>query len=439
MFDDLTQKLDSFFRVLRGRGKLTEDNIREALRDVRRIMLGSDVNFKVVKQFIAEVEQRAIGAEVLKSVTPGQMVIKIIHDRLVELLGGVNTPLDISGEPPVVVMVAGLQGSGKTTFCGKLAKRLQKKGKKPMLAAADIYRPAAIEQLKTLGASLGVEVFSLPGDVLTIGKEAVKEASRKGCDPVIFDTAGRLHIDEAMMQELAALKALIRPKEILFVADGMTGQDAVKSAEAFHQVLDITGVVLTKLDGDARGGAALSIRAVTGKPIKFIGTGEKLDDLEPFYPDRIASRILGKGDIVSLVEKAQEQVDVKQAEKLALKLREADFTFEDFLEQMQQIKNMGPLGDILKMIPGVGAKIKDAQVDENALKRTEAIILSMTRQERNNPNIINGSRRLRISQGSGTSVQEVNQLLKQFEQMKKMMKQFSHRGKKGMRGMPFPF
>jgi len=437
MFDDLTEKLESFFRILRGRGKLTEDNIRESLREVRRILLGADVNFKVVKQFIADVEERAVGAEVLKSITPGQMVIKIIHGRLVELLGGTHTPLDISGEPPVVVMTAGLQGSGKTTFCGKLAKRLQKKGKKPMLVAADIYRPAAIEQLKTLGASLGVEVFSIPGDVLTIGREALKEAARKGCDPLIFDTAGRLHIDEAMMNELAALKAVIKPKEILFVADGMTGQDAVKSAQAFEQRLNLTGIVLTKLDGDARGGAALSIRAVTGKPIKFIGVGEKLDDLEPFYPDRIASRILGKGDIVSLVEKAQEQVDLKQAEKLALKLRQADFTFEDFLDQMQQIKNIGSLGDILKMIPGAGNKIKAAQLDENALQRSEAIILSMTRQERNNPQIINGSRRLRIAKGSGTSVQEVNQLLKQFEQMKKMMKQFSQRGRKSVRGMPF--
>jgi len=437
MFDDLTEKLESFFRILRGRGKLTEDNIRESLREVRRILLGADVNFKVVKQFIADVEERAVGAEVLKSITPGQMVIKIIHGRLVELLGGTHTPLDISGEPPVVVMTAGLQGSGKTTFCGKLAKRLQKKGKKPMLVAADIYRPAAIEQLKTLGASLGVEVFSIPGDVLTIGREALKEAARKGCDPLIFDTAGRLHIDEAMMNELAALKAVIKPKEILFVADGMTGQDAVKSAQAFEQRLNLSGIVLTKLDGDARGGAALSIRAVTGKPIKFIGVGEKLDDLEPFYPDRIASRILGKGDIVSLVEKAQEQVDLKQAEKLALKLRQADFTFEDFLDQMQQIKNIGSLGDILKMIPGAGNKIKAAQLDENALQRSEAIILSMTRQERNNPQIINGSRRLRIAKGSGTSVQEVNQLLKQFEQMKKMMKQFSQRGRKSVRGMPF--
>lgn len=439
MFDELSEKLDGFFRKIRGRGKLTEDNIRESMREVRRILLSSDVNFKVVKQFIAEVEERAVGAEVLRSITPGQMVIKIINDRLIELLGGSNSPLDISGDPPVSVMVAGLQGSGKTTFCGKLAKRLQKKGKKPLLVAADIYRPAAKDQLKVLAESIGADIYIAEGDVLTIAKGALVEANRKGSDPVIFDTAGRLHIDEAMMNEVRELHSFVKPKETLFVADGMTGQDAVKSAQAFNEALPLTGIVLTKLDGDARGGAALSIKAVTGKPIKFIGIGEKLDDLELFHPDRIASRILGKGDVVSLVEKVQEQIDVGEAEKMAKKLQNADFTFDDFLQQMQQIKNMGSLGDILNMIPGVGSKIKNMQVDENALKQTEAIILSMTRDERNRPNIINGSRRLRIARGSGTSVQAVNQLLKQFEQMRKMMKKMTTGGRRGMRGMQLPF
>ena len=439
MFDELSEKLDGFFRKIRGRGKLTEANIKESLREVRRIMLSSDVNFKVVKQFIAEVEERALGTDVLKSITPGQMVVKIINDRLIELLGGMRAPLDISGDPPVPLMVVGLQGSGKTTFCGKLAKRLLKKGKKPLLVAVDIYRPAAAQQLKVLGDSLNVPIYIDSSSVQSIAKGALLEAARIGADPIIFDTAGRLHIDDAMMNELKALKAQIKPREILFVADGMTGQDAVKSAQAFDEALDFSGIVLTKLDGDARGGAALSIRAVTGKPIKFIGVGEKLEDLEPFHPDRIASRILGLGDVVSLVERVQEQVDTKQAEEMAQKLRRADFTFEDFLQQMQQIKKMGSLGDIMKMIPGAGSKMKNIQMDESALGRTEAIILSMTREERYNPNIINGSRRLRIAKGSGTTVQAVNQLLNQFNQMRKMMKRMSGKGKRGMQGFPMPF
>lgn len=436
MFDSLTEKLNDFFRKLRGSGRLSESNINEALREVRRILLSSDVNFKVAKEFIADVKERALGVEVMRSITPGQQVIKIIHDRMVTLLGSVNAPLDISGEAPVAVMVVGLQGSGKTTFCAKLSKRLLKKGKKPMMAAADIYRPAAVEQLKILGGSIGVEVFSGGGDVLKIADDAMAAARRKGCDPVIFDTAGRLHIDEKMMEELRELKLFLKPKEILFVADGMTGQDAVKSAEAFNQALDFTGIALTKLDGDARGGAALSIRAVTGKPIKFIGAGETLDDLEPFHPDRIASRILGMGDVVSLVEKVQERYDAEQAEKMAQKLRRAEFSLEDFLQQMRQIRSMGSLTDLLKMIPGVGAKLKDIQLDEGALKRTEAIICSMTIEERNRPRIIDGSRRLRIASGSGTSVQEVNQLLNQFQQMQKMMKRM---GGRGMKGMKLPF
>ncbi|NQS98649.1 MAG: signal recognition particle protein [candidate division Zixibacteria bacterium] len=438
MFEELTERLGSFFRKIRGRGKLTESNISEALREVRRILLQSDVNFRVVKQFIAEVQEQAVGAEVLKSITPGQQIIKIINDKLVALLGGINTPLDISGEPPVPVMVVGLQGSGKTTFCGKLAKRLGKKGKRPMMAAADIYRPAAVEQLRILGESIEVPVFCSKGKVLQIARDAVREAQRIGLDPIIFDTAGRLHIDDEMMDELAALKGLLKPREILFIADGMTGQDAVKSAQVFDETLNFTGIVLTKMDGDARGGAALSIRAVTGKPIKFIGVGEKLDDLEPFHPDRIASRILGMGDVVTLVEKVQEQVDTQRAEKMARQFRQAEFTLEDFLEQIHQIKNMGSLGDIIKMIPGIGSKMKNIQLEDDALKRTEAIILSMTPKERNKPSILNGSRRMRIAKGSGTSVQEVNQLLNQFNQMMKMMKRMKGKGMKGMQGLPFP-
>ena len=437
MFEELTEKLDGFFRKIRGRGILTESNISESLREVRRIFLQSDVNFKVTKDFISEVSERAVGAEVLKSITPGQQIIKIINNRLIELLGSTNSPLDISGEAPVSVMVTGLQGSGKTTFCGKLSKRLQKKGKKPLLVAADIYRPAAKLQLEILGESIGVPVFSADGDVLDIAKNAMSEAHKFGYDPIIFDTAGRLHIDEEMMTELQSLKTLVKPKEILFVADGMTGQDAVKSAQAFDEKLVITGIVLTKLDGDARGGAALSIRSVTGKPIKFIGVGEKLDDLEPFHPDRIASRILGMGDVVTLVEKVQEKVDIEQAEILARKLQKSEFTLEDFLAQMRQIKSMGSIGDLLKMIPGVGSKLKNVTLDESALKRTEAIICSMTIDERRTPKILDGSRRRRIAQGSGTSVQEVNQLLNQFQQMQKMMKKFGGKGGRRMPAMPF--
>jgi signal recognition particle subunit SRP54 len=437
MFDDLTQRLETFFRKLRGEGKLSENNIADALREVRRILLQSDVNFKVAKDFISEVQERAVGTEVLRSITPGQQVIKVIHQRLIELLGSANTPLDISGEPPVSVMVVGLQGSGKTTFCAKLAKRLQKKGKNPLLVGVDIYRPAAVEQLRVLSSSIGAKFFSASGEVIHIAKSAILEAHTTGADPIIFDTAGRLHIDETLMEELCSLKQLVKPKEILFVADGMTGQDAVKSAEAFNQALDITGIVLTKLDGDTRGGAALSIRAVTGKPIKFIGVGEKIDDLEPFYPDRIASRILGKGDVITLVEKAQEKFDARQAEEMARKLSRADFNLSDFLEQLRQIKNMGSLGDILKLIPGVGAKLKGVQLDDNQLKRTEAIILSMTIDERERPQTINGSRRLRIAKGSGTSVQEVNRLLNQFNEMQKMFKRMS--GGKGRFRMPMGF
>ena len=437
MFEELSERLEGFFRKIRGRGILTESNISESLREVRRIFLQSDVNFKVTKDFIAQVSERAVGAEVLKSITPGQQIIKIINDRLIELIGSANSPLDISGEAPVSVMVTGLQGSGKTTFCGKLSKRLQKKGKKPLLVAADIYRPAAKLQLEILGESIGVPVFSADGDVLDIAKNAMSEAHKFGYDPIIFDTAGRLHIDEDMMSELQSLKTLVKPKEILFVADGMTGQDAVKSAQAFDEKLDITGIVLTKLDGDARGGAALSIRSVTGKPIKFIGVGEKLGDLEPFHPDRIASRILGMGDVVTLVEKVQEKVDIEQAEILARKLQKSEFTLEDFLAQMRQIKSMGSIGDLLKMIPGVGSKLKNVTLDESALKRTEAIICSMTIDERRTPKILDGSRRRRIAQGSGTSVQEVNQLLNQFQQMQKMMKKFGGKGGRRMPAMPF--
>jgi signal recognition particle subunit SRP54 len=430
MFDQLSEKLDLIFRKLRGTGKLTESNISESLREVRRILLQSDVNFTVVKDFIAQVQQRAVGEEVLRSITPGQQVIKIIHQHLIEILGGNNVPFDVSGEPPVPVMVVGLQGSGKTTFCAKLALRLKNKGKNPLLVAIDVYRPAAIKQLQILGDSIKVPVFSSEGEVSTIAAQALNRARQSGADTVIFDTAGRLHIDESMMQELVTLKALLKPKEILFVADGMTGQDAVKSAQTFNQALNLTGMVLTKMDGDARGGAALSIRMVTGKPIKFLGTGEKTDALEPFYPDRIASRILGMGDVVTLVEKAREKLDLEKAEKLAAKIQSAQFNLDDFLLQLRQIKAMGSISEILKMVPGMGIKLKNTQFDENALKQTEAIICSMTTEERIRPHIINGSRRLRIARGSGTTVQDVNRLLNQFQQMQKLIKQFgSAKGK----------
>jgi signal recognition particle subunit SRP54 len=436
MFQELSDKLESVLRSLRGQGKLSEKNIAESMREVRRVLLEADVNYKVAKQFIAEVEQRALGQEVLRSVTPGQMVVKIIYDELAKLLGEKEAPLVFGRSLPSVVMLAGLQGSGKTTFAGKLARHLRKKGRTPLLVAADIYRPAAIEQLKILGRSLNIPVYAEESrDAVAIAEHALDFARKNLLDTAIIDTAGRLHIDAEMMAEVERIKAVTAPAEILFVADSMTGQDAVNTAKAFLEQLDFTGVVLTKMDGDARGGAALSIRAVTGKPIKFVSVGEKLDELEPFYPDRLASRILGMGDVVSLVEKAQEAVDLEKAVKLEKKLRRAEFNLEDFLDQLQQLKRMGPLQDILTMIPGAQARaFRGMQVDDKALVRVEAIIHSMTVQERNNPNIINGSRRKRIARGSGTSVQDVNRVLNQFSMILKMMKTMKHGG----RGMRLP-
>ncbi len=436
MFQELTDKLEAVLHKLRGHGTLNEKNIAESMREVRRVLLEADVNYKVAKQFIADVEQRALGQEVLRSVTPGQMVVKIIHDEMTRLLGEKEAPLVFGRSLPSVILLAGLQGSGKTTFAGKLARHLRKKGRTPLLVAADIYRPAAVEQLKVLGRSLDIQVYSEENrDAAAIAAHALDHARKNLLDTAIIDTAGRLHIDEEMMAEVARIKEATSPAEILFVADSMTGQDAVTTARAFLERLDFSGVVLTKMDGDARGGAALSIRAVTGKPIKFVSSGEKLDQLEPFHPDRLASRILGMGDVLSLVEKAQEAVDLEKAVKLEKKLRRAEFNLEDFLDQLQQLKRMGPLQDILTMIPGAQARaFKGMQVDDKALIRVEAIIRSMTVKERNNPNILNGSRRKRIARGSGTSVQEVNRVLNQYNMIVKMMKTMKHGG----RGMRLP-
>ena len=438
MLEDLTGKLESTLRKLRGYGKLSEKNISESLKEIRRALLEADVNYKVAKDFIQSVQEKSIGEDVLKSVTPGQMIVKIVNDELIKLLGTSTTQLKTAGIPPSVIMVTGLQGSGKTTFSAKLGYFLQARGRKPMLAALDVYRPAAIQQLRVLGESLNIPVYDEGiGDPVKIGFNAVAEARRKLCDTIILDTAGRLHIDEQMMRELVNVKNRVRPHEILFVADGMTGQDAVNTAKEFSNQLDYDGVVLTKMDGDSRGGAALSIRAVTGKPIKFLGIGEKLDAIEQFHPDRMASRILGMGDIVSFVEKAQDSYDTAKAEKLEEKLRRNEFSLEDFYDQLQQIKKMGSLESILGMIPGIGSQMRNAKVDPKAFTRTEAIINSMTLQERRQPNVLNGSRRKRIANGSGTRVQDVNQLMKQYEQMKKMIKQLKGKSSKGMRGMPF--
>ncbi len=441
MFEDLSAKLDLVLKKVKGQGKLTEKNISDSLKEIRRALLEADVNYRVVKQFIESVRQKALGTEVLQSITPGQQIVKIVHDELVRLMGESKTDLKMAGIPPTIIMLAGLQGSGKTTFAGKLANFLRKKGRHPMLVAADVYRPAAKTQLRVLGKSLGIPVYAPEHDqAVRICKEAIGEARKQGCDVLILDTAGRLHIDEAMMQELEEIKKEVRPNEILFVADGMTGQDAVNAASEFLERLDYDGVVLTKMDGDARGGAALSIRAVTGRPIKFLSTGEKLDAIEPFYPDRLASRILGMGDVVSLVEKAQEALDLEKAQKLEKKLRRDEFTLEDFYEQLQQIKKMGPLDQLLGMIPGLGKQLKNVQVDDRAFVRVEAIINSMTPEERRRPQIINGSRRLRIARGSGTRVQDVNQLLKQFNEMRKMFKRMKNKKFRGaFRGGSLPF
>jgi signal recognition particle subunit SRP54 len=437
MLDDLTHKLESVFKKLRGYGKLTEQNISDSMKEIRRALLEADVNYKIVKNFVASVQEQAVGQDVLRSVTPGQMIVKIVHAELIKLLGETSAQIKTAGIPPTIVMLSGLQGSGKTTFAGKLATYFKSKGRHPMLVAADVYRPAAIEQLHIVGKSINVPVYSADiKDPLRICRDAVGEARRQSCDMLILDTAGRMHIDEDMMRELQDIKSQLQPHEILFVADGMTGQDAVNTAKEFCDRLEFDGVVLTKLDGDTRGGAALSIRAVTGKPIKFIGVGEKFDAIELFHPERMASRILGMGDVVSLVEKAQANIDQVEAEKLERKLRKQEFTLEDFYSQLQQIKKMGPLDQLLGMIPGLGSQVKNVNVDDRSFVKIEAIINSMTIKERRNPKILNGSRRRRIALGSGTQVQDVNKLLNQFGQMKKMLKKMNKMPFKGMKNIP---
>jgi signal recognition particle subunit SRP54 len=426
MFDDLTYKLEGVFKKLRGRGKLTEKNITDALKEVRRAFLEADVNYKVAKDFIAAVKEKALGEKVLHSITPGQQIVKIIHDELVRILGPETSTLSISSSsPPTVVMLVGLQGSGKTTMCGKLSLHFRKLNKSPVLVAADIYRPAAVEQLKVLGKSIKMPVFHVDKDPVAIAKESIKFARDGNHDIVIIDTAGRLHIDDKLMTELEQMKAATAPEELLLIADAMTGQDAVNIASEFNSRLDLSGVILTKMDGDARGGAALSIRTVTDTPIKMIGIGEKLSDLEVFHPERLASRILGMGDMLTLVEKAQEAVDMREAEKFHKKLQKEAFTFDDFYSQLQQLRKMGSLESILSMVPGIGNAVKNIDVDDHALVRIEAMIQSMTPDERQRPNIIDGSRRRRIALGSGNELTDVNRILKQFGQMQKMIKKIS--------------
>jgi signal recognition particle subunit SRP54 len=440
MFESLTQKLETAFKKLRGQGKITPQNIEESLREVRRALLDADVNYKVTKQFIEDIHKRAVGQEVLASITPGQLIIKIIHEEMVKLLGESKTDIAAAQAPPTVILVAGLQGSGKTTFSAKLANHLKSKGRLPLLVAADVHRPAAIDQLELLGKQLQIPVYADRGaGAVKIAGDSIGFARKNVRDTVIIDTAGRLHVDEEMMKEVESIRNTVQPHEILFVVDAMTGQDAVNTARAFHERLNFDGIVLTKLDGDSRGGAALSIRAVVQKPIKFIGIGEKLDALEPFYPERIASRILGMGDIVTLVEKAQEHFDEEKAVQLEEKLRKAQFTFEDFLDQLHQIKKMGSLEQMMSMIPGMNKLPANTKIDESNLVRVEAIIQSMTAEERMRPSIINGNRRRRIALGSGTTVQDVNRLLKQFDEMQRMMKRFSKGTmRRTMRNMPFP-
>jgi signal recognition particle subunit SRP54 len=439
MFENLSDRLERSFQLLRGQGKITEINVAETLKDVRRALLDADVNYKIAKQFTEDVKEKALGQDVLKSVKPKEMMVKIVHDELTRLMGGENVDVQLKGNPCVILM-SGLQGSGKTTFSGKLAKMLRsKRGKNPLLVACDVYRPAAIEQLKVLGASIEVPVYSEPDNQnpVAIAQNAIAFAKKNGNDLVIVDTAGRLAVDQQMMDEIAAIKKAIQPQEILFVVDSMTGQDAVNTAREFNERLDFDGVVLTKLDGDTRGGAALSIRTVVNKPIKFIGTGEKLEAIDAFHPKRMADRILGMGDVVSLVEKAQEQFDEEEARKLSKKIAKNQFDFNDFVSQIAQIKKMGNLKDLASMIPGVGKAIKDIDIDDNAFKGVEAMIGSMTPLERSNPDLINASRRQRIAAGSGTTIQEVNRLLKQFEETRKMMRQVStmkHSGK-GLAGL----
>jgi len=436
MFEDLSLKIENALKKVRGQGRLNEKNISDTLREIRRILLDADVNYKVAKEFIDKVSEKALGQEVITSITPGQLITKIIFDELVALLGSSQSEIKLNPSGVTTIMVVGLQGSGKTTFCAKLARRLKEHKRKVFLAAADVYRPAAVEQLKQLGEKIDVKVFSLDQpDARKTATEALKFAKENNFDTLIIDTAGRLHVDDQMMEEIADIKKLVNPSEILFVVDSMTGQDAVNSAKAFNETVDFDGIVLTKLDGDARGGAALSIRSVVGKSIKFISNGEKTEALEVFYPDRLASRILGKGDVISLVEKAQQNFDEKEAERLEEKFKKNQFDFDDFLKQIKVIKKMGSLSSLIGMIPGVSAQIKNAQIDDKALVKVEAIISSMTGSERGNPKILNGSRRKRIARGSGTSIQDVNRFLKQFEEMKKMMSRFS--GKSSFANLPF--
>lgn len=444
-FEGLADRLQSTIQKIRGKGKVTEADVKAMMREVRLALLEADVNFKVVKDFTKKVRERAIGQEVMKSLTPGQQVIKVVKEELTNLMGGEQSKIAVAKRPPTVVMMVGLQGAGKTTTSGKLANLLRKKyNKKPLLVAADIYRPAAIKQLETLGKQLDMPVFSLGDKVspIEIAKQAIEEAKQEHYDYVLIDTAGRLHIDGELMDELAEIKEVTKPDELLLVVDAMTGQDAVNVAKSFDEQLGITGVVLTKLDGDTRGGAALSIRAVTEKPIKFVGMGEKMDALEPFHPERMASRILGMGDMLTLIEKAQANVDEEKAKELEKKVRTASITFDDFLDQLGQVKQMGPLDELLKMMPGAG-KLKgmsNIKVDDKQIDQVEAIIRSMTKEEKQNPEVINASRRRRIAKGSGTTVQEVNRLLKQFDEMKKMMKQMTKmQGKGKKKGFKFPF
>lgn len=442
IFESLSDRLQATFKKLRGHGKLTEDDVNEAMREVRIALLEADVNFKVVKQFIKTVKERAIGQDILETLTPAQVVIKIVDEELTKLMGGTQSRLNISPKPPTVIMMVGLQGAGKTTSAGKLGLALKKQGKRPLLVAADIYRPAAITQLQVLGKQLDIPVFSMEQgtDAVTIAKSSIGYSQSHACDVVIIDTAGRLQIDEKLMQELRDIKSEVHPHEILLVVDAMTGQESVNVAQAFNDALGLDGVVMTKLDGDARGGAALSVKAVTGVPIKFIGLGEKLEPLEPFHPDRMASRILGMGDVLSLVEKAQATFDMEEAKKMEKKLRKDEFTLDDFLAQMQQVKKLGSLDNILGLIPGMGGLKKqlagqDIDLDGKEMRQIEAIIKSMTPKERANITIINGSRRKRIAMGSGTRVQDVNKLLKQFGEMKKMMKKMK-KMQKGKKGLP---
>lgn len=436
MFENLSAKLDAAIRRISGEARLTEENISEALREVRRALLDADVNFQVTRKFVDDVQKKALGRNVVASVTPGQMIVKVIYDELVELMGNNLAEIKMAPAGPTIIMMCGLQGSGKTTHSAKLANYFKGKGRQPMLVAADTYRPAAIDQLKTLGEQIGIPVFNLEGEnPVTIAERSVVEAKRLGKDVIIIDTAGRLTIDEMMMEEVAKIKDRTRPNEILFVVDAMIGQDAVTTAKAFNERLNFDGVILTKLDGDTRGGAALSIRSVVEKPIKFIGVGEKMDALELFYPDRMASRILGMGDVVSLVEKAQQQYDEAEARKLEEKFRKNQFTLEDFYQQLQQIKKMGSIRDLLGMLPGMDKAMKGVEVDDKAMGRLEAMITSMTKEERDKPEIINASRRKRIAAGSGTTIQDVNRLLKQFDEMRKMMRQLSGGGMGKMAGM----